>query len=229
MKLRDKIKKALTPFRVTNISASRAIASHISGPSIIIPYPYDADTFRLIKGIERDRELVFLGRLVSQKGVDVLLSALHKLKEEGLIPHLTIIGIGDEEVTLREMVNDLALENVEFAGKQTGEALARMLNRHQIMVVPSREREGFGVVALEGIACGCVVVGSESGGLPEAVGPCGVTFPVGDSNSLANILGDLLTFPHRLESFRANAAGHLSRQKTEQVASQYLEVFKDAI
>ena len=60
----------------------------------------------------------------------------------------------------------LGLERqVEFTGVLQGETLVRTLNAHRIMVVPSRTPEPFGVVALEGIACGCVVVGSEGGGL----------------------------------------------------------------
>ena len=47
------------------------------------------------------------------------------------------------------------------------------LNRHEIMVVPSRWNELFGVVALEGMACGCAMLVSDGGGLPDAVGYAG--------------------------------------------------------
>ena len=67
-------------------------------------------------------------------------------------------------------------ENVSFVGPKSGDGLAEILNQHQILVVPSRWAEPFGIVAVEGIACGCVVVGSVAGGLPEAIGGCGVNF-----------------------------------------------------
>ncbi|MDJ0708316.1 MAG: glycosyltransferase, partial [Leptolyngbyaceae cyanobacterium MO_188.B28] len=102
-------------------------------------------------------------------------------------------------------------------------------NQHQIMVVPSLWAEPFGVVALEGIACGCVVVGSEAGGLTEAIGPCGVTFPNGNAGELAQILKKLLEFPQNLAKYRASAASHLLRHQQTEVAKLYLQVFEEAI
>jgi glycosyltransferase involved in cell wall biosynthesis len=225
MSLIRKLKNRLIPFSVTNISCSQAVASGLPGPSTVVPNAYDSEIFRLIEGIERNRELVFLGRLVSDKGCDTLLTALHKLKLEGLKPRLTIIGSGEEEELLKRMVDDLGInEQVEFTGAKKGDELVRLLNQHQMMVVPSLWNEPFGIVALEGIACGCVVIGTEGGGLPEAIGPCGVTFPNGDSDALALLLGDLLMFPHRLESFRDLATTHLANHTKEVVAQKYLEV-----
>ncbi len=57
-------------------------------------------------------------------------------------------------------------------------------------------------MALEGIACGCVVVGSEGGGLKDAIGPCGDTFRNGDAADLARVLG------HRLRHPELDAACH---------------------
>src|SRR5689334_13350053 len=72
---------------------------------------------------------------------------------------------------------------VELTGIKSGSDLARYLARHRVMAVPSRCEEGFGIVALEGIACGCVVVGTNLGGLPEAIGPVGIVVPNGDSGA----------------------------------------------
>ncbi len=181
-------------------------------------------------GVARDKDLVFLGRLVSDKGADLLLDALANLKTRGLAPRLTIIGRGPEEPNLRRQAAELGItDQVEFAGLQTGEDLARALNAHKILVVPSRWQEPFGIVALEGIACGCVVIGSEGGGLKDAIGPCGVTFPNGDVERLADALASLLAHPERLADYRASAASHLARHKKADVARAYLEVFDAAI
>ena len=58
----------------------------------------------------------------------------------------------------------------------TGPDVVALLNRHLIIVVPSRWQEPFGLVALEGIACGCVALGANCGGLPNAIGGAGATF-----------------------------------------------------
>jgi glycosyltransferase involved in cell wall biosynthesis len=188
--------------------------------------PYRDEIFRIVPGISRDRDLVFLGRLVSDKGVDLLLLALASLRDRGLIGQLTIIGSGPEEPLLRDLVGQLALgEQVQFAGPQGGEALVQLLNRHRIMVVPSRWEEPFGIVALEGIACGCVIVGSSGGGLPEAIGPCGVTFPNGDHAALAEGLRRLLDSEQEIGRLRNAARAHLRKFTARAVADAYLAVF----
>lgn len=219
--------KRLTLRYAENISISRAIAANLPVPSTIIGNPYDNRSFRLIEGIPRNRELVFLGRLVSDKGCDLLLLALIELKNFGITPQLTIIGTGPEEPSLRALVTKSKLAaQVNFVGRKSGEELAELLNGHRIMVVPSRWAEPFGVVALEGIACGCVVVGSEEGGLTDAIGPCGVTFPNGDLTSLSNVLRNLLGDKVLMTSIHADASSHLAKHTAPTVAAAYLGFFE---
>lgn len=225
----DYLKRSLIKF-ATCISVSRAVADHISTPSVIIGNPYDDDLFQEIPGIHRDLELVFLGRLVSDKGADLLIEALAKLKYRGLTPKLTIIGSGPEEDCLRNLAAKLEIfDQIDFLGKKAGMELVQLLNRHQIMVVSSRWQEPFGIVALEGIACGCVVVGSEGGGLRDAIGPCGMTFPNGDVQALTQSLADLLTNPEKIAACRSQAATHLMNHKQSEVAKAYLQVIEGAI
>lgn len=106
---------------------------------------------------------------------------------------------------------------------------ALAVQRERRGVVPSIWREPFGIVALEGIACGCVVVGSEGGGLKEAIGPCGVTFPNGDAEALPARLEALLSSPQLLVGYRAKAATHLSAYTKAVVAEKYLRIFAAAI
>lgn len=210
----------------TGISVSGAIAGHLSTPSIVIPNPYDDAAFRRMPDVARNKDLIFLGRLVSDKGVDLLLRALSGLRARGLSPSLTIVGGGPEEEHLRARTVALDLvSNVSFAGSRNGEDLCRLLNEHRILVVPSLWQEPFGVVALEGIACGCVVVGSQGGGLREAIGPCGATFPNGNALALTDALERLLREPGRLEALREQAEQHLSKHRLAHIAQEYLAVF----
>src|SRR5213075_1573200 len=174
--------------------------------------PYNDRVFRLIPGVTRDEDIVFVGRLVSDKGADLFLHALKLLQNDSLLPNLTIIGTGPEEQNLRRLTTELALDRqVTFAGQKSGAVLAEILNRHRVLVVPSRWAEPFGIVALEGIACGCVVVGSGKGGLKEAIGPCGLSFENGDAGALAAQLKQLLTEPGLQSTLRQNAEEHLAK------------------
>jgi glycosyltransferase involved in cell wall biosynthesis len=216
--------------RSTNVSISNAIAAELRAPSVVIGNPYDDSVFRDLPGVARDRELVFCGRLIDDKGADILLEALGILRQRGPVPSLTIIGGGPEEQKLRAMVGPLTLDGqVRFAGVKKGHELACCLNAHRIMVVPSRWREPFGIVALEGIASGCVAVGSEGGGLKDAIGPCGVTFRNGDAAALAARLEELLASPQSIARYRANAAAHLRGYTRAAVADRYLRVFAGAV
>jgi len=225
----DHLKQFVTRFS-TNIAVSQAIANHISVPSIVIPNAYKEDIFYEMPEVKRDRELVFLGRLVSDKGVDLLLTALAQLKTMGLTPKLTIIGTGTEEDNLRQQAQDLNISSqVEFVGKKLNQALTKLLNAHQIMVVPSRWAEPFGIVALEGIACGCVVAGSEEGGLKDAIGSCGVTFANGNIEQLTQQLFRLLTNPKELARYREAAQNHLARHTSQAIAKAYLKVLQGVL
>jgi glycosyltransferase involved in cell wall biosynthesis len=214
----------------TNIAISEAVRREIPASAVVIGNPYQAHLFRQWTGATRDRELVYLGRLVSDKGVDLLLEALYRLRSRGLRPKLTIIGSGPEEPALRALAAERGLySQVRFKGPMQGTELADMLNAHQILVVPSLWKEPFGIVALEGIACGCVAVGSEGGGLKDAIGPCGVTFPNGDADALTAALEDLLTHPDKLQAYREAAAEHLPRFYPLLVARRYLDIFESAV
>jgi len=213
-----------------NVAVSRAIASTIPARCQLIPNPYDHRTFRNVDGVNRRRDLVFVGRLVSDKGCDLLLDALHELRLRGTTPDLTIIGKGPEEAALRERTEALGLaKQVTFAGPLRGEDLCLALNRHRLMVVPSRWAEPFGVVALEGAACGCGVIGSNAGGLPDAIGPCGWTFPNGDTAALTNLIEGALLNPAGLEKKLEHAPVHLAKHRGNAIASSYLSLFAELV
>lgn len=222
--------KLLSVKLATSISISKAIANHLHYPSTIIPNPYRDDQFRLMADVPCDKELVYVGRLVSDKGVDLLLQAVANLKTSNLTPKLTIIGNGEEMHNLSQQAIDLSIsDQVAFVGSKTGDELVTLLNQHHILVTPSRWHEPFGVVALEGIACGCVVVGSEGGGLKDAIGPCGETFPNNDMQALTNTLAHLLKNPDQQAGYRKNAPDHLAIHRKDKVAQAYLRVLEEAI
>ena len=131
---------------------------------------------------------------------------------------------------MEELAAKLGLrDQVTFAGPKRDAELAHLLQQHKILVIPSRYDEPFGVVALEGIACGCVAVGSAGGGLPEAIGPCGLTFPNGDVDALARTLEKLLRAPEERQRLMAHAPEHLAKFQPAAIAEAYLTLFRSQL
>ncbi|OCB02369.1 hypothetical protein BBC27_13655 [Acidithiobacillus ferrivorans] len=214
----------------TGIAVSQAVAADYTTPCAVIPNPYDDKVFRQLPGIAREGDLAFVGRLVSDKGLPVLLQALRHLAPRGLRPNLTVIGGGPEDKAWRQLTLDLGLaEQVRFVGPKRGEDLAAILNGHRVLVVPSLWNEPFGIVALEGLACGCVVVGSEGGGLKEAIGAAGLTFPNGDAPALAQCLEKMLSDPEIVAGCHSAVPEHLNLHRPPGVAERYLTVLSESI
>ena len=226
--LRARLKTFLLRYSA-NATISQAIAARIPATSTIVGNPYSDQVYRAQPDIARDRELVYLGRLVSDKGVDTLIHALLQLKRWNLSPQLTIIGSGPEESALRNLARNLGVENqITFTGTKQPHDIARLLNGHQVLVVPSRMPEPFGIVVLEAIASGCVIVASRAGGLPDAVGQCGITYEIGDLQALTNALQLVLTEKGFYKEILQHADHHLENFTPAVVARKYLSVFDRA-
>jgi glycogen synthase len=226
--LRERLKLRVMT-RATNIAVSQAVAQRLPEPCNIIPNPVDVSLFQTCD-VPRIKDLVFLGRLVSDKGCDLLIRALGRLAEHDLRPRLTVIGTGPERAPLGQLTRSLNLQDqVAFAGAPPSDQVARLLQQHHMMIIPSIWEESFGVVALEGVACGCVVLGSDGGGLAEAIGPCGVTFRRADVADLTLKLAHLLRHPEEWGRYRTAAPAHLELHRPARVAARYLEVFDRAI
>jgi glycogen synthase len=219
-RLIDKLKRWLCRY-THNISISAAIANHIGHDSTIIPNPYDSKTFYLESEVKREASLVCVARLVSDKGVDTLLDAVAMLGQKS--PKCTIIGDGPEKNSLIKKATELHItDKVSFLGFIQGGSLRQELNKHTLMVVPSKNPEPFGIVALEGIACGCVIVGTNQGGLGEAIGSCGVLVPNGDSRKISEAIENIFNDLHVKEIAEKNRGEHLRQHTAEEVAYRYL-------
>ncbi|MEI8298011.1 MAG: glycosyltransferase family 4 protein [Pseudomonadota bacterium] len=227
--LKERVKHAIFPL-VRNIACSQAMAKSIAPRATVIPNPYANHQFRVDHSARRERDLVFLGRLLPAKGLHVALDALVKLRSHGATPTLTVIGEGIAEAELRAQVASSGLSRqVRFVGLLRGTDLVRTLNEHRLLLVPSIWDEPFGVVALEGLACGLVPIVSDSGGLPDAAGPCGRVVPRADPAALETAISSLLADDGARREYLMHAPEHLARHTPENVASSYLQVLSDAV
>lgn len=223
------------------IANSSVIADHLPHKATVIGNPYREDLFKIRPDISRVRPLLFVGRLVSDKGVDLLIRAVEKLTsdnflkklrlwEQGTIPLLTIVGDGPEKASLELLAIDLGVADlVEFSGARSGDEVARLMNASEVLVIPSRWREPFGNIALEGIASGCIPVASDGGGLIDAVGPCGVLFTRNDWSALAKSIEAVFSDHSLRLGLESARQSHLEKHRPENVAKRYLEVIQRAL
>ncbi|RYE28161.1 MAG: glycosyltransferase [Sphingobacteriaceae bacterium] len=220
------IKLFLIKFSSENISVSKSVATSLGTPSEIIYNCYDDNLFKSKQQTERPLDFVFVGRLVSQKGCDTLIRACYGLN----VPFkLTIIGDGPEMNRLKTIAETLELtEHITFTGTLKSSQIAEVLNRHKVLVIPSNGKEGFGIVALEGLACGCRVIASDSGGLAEAVDSFGKLFPSGDVHELNILLKEALLNVNQPKYTPEELAKYLENYHTQVIAQKYLSVFGSA-
>jgi glycogen synthase len=224
--LRDRMKRFVAR-RTPGIAVSRFTAGKVGCAHVVYNAYYETIFRDVVAWAARDRDLVFLGRLVSHKGCAVLLRALGRLRRQGLAPSVTVIGDGPERPMLARLAEHEGIaKQVRFDGVVQGQALAAALNRHRILVIPSTYEEPFPIVALEGLACGCLPIVSERGGLVEGIGPHGLTFSNGDAAALAETLAAVLADPGAAEARLAGKEAHLAAFTARAVASRYVAVFE---
>ncbi len=129
------------------------------------PPGVDVELFKPLPAYPRGAEplVAFVGKLIVNKGVHLLLAAWPLVLERVPGAHLVIVGFGAD----RPWLESLAGERTHFAGRLEHDRLARLLPECEALVVPSTFPEAFGMVAVEGAACGALPVSAAHSGLAE--------------------------------------------------------------
>lgn len=206
-----------------NIAVSHYVADTLKGESIVIHNFVDRE-FRIINQQDRPFDFCFLGRLVSDKGADLLIQAFAQLYQENNQLSLTIIGEGPDFFYLERLVDDLGVRKaVRFTGPLTGNELVNVLNQHKVLVAPSRWKEPFGLIILEALACGCIPVYSAEGGMREAAGGFGVIFQNPEPKSIA--LSMKVAYSQTFHAGLQSVEKHLDQFALSKVARKYLSFF----
>jgi len=209
------------------------------GPGGVKVIPNGVDVKNLsVKSVTGDQftgkgpKIMFLGRLVPEKGVQVLIEALPLIKEKypGIV--LSIAGKGPCEADLRSLAHRLGVaDSVDFIGFVNDEGRNRLLSESSVAVFPSIY-EPFGIVALEAMASGTPVVVSETGGLSEIIshGIDGIKAPPGRADILARYITEILDDPRHAENLRKNAYNKvLERFNWKQIAFDTAGVYMEVI
>lgn len=162
--------------------------------------PSGGEVKRRELGLEGKKVMVTLSRLVPRKGIDTVLEALPTIVRAVPTVRYVVAGGGPDRARLKGLAERLGVMPwVQFLGLVPDEEVAPLLHMADVFVMPAREErpdvEGFGLVFLEANACGTPVIGSTSGGIPDAVidGETGLLVPPAAPGPLAEAAVRLLT------------------------------------
>lgn len=218
----------------TQSAADVWCAKGYRGKFKVIPqFGIDPDAFKPTDRVPNPEPVVgYIGRLVPEKGVDLLLRALAKLHKQW---RLYLVGQGPERESLERLASDLRIrERVWFAGQRPSTQMATMYPQLDVLVIPSRTRptwkEQFGRVIVEAMACGVPVIGSDSAAIPDVIGQAGLVFPEDDVDLLTEALDRLLSSPTVRADLAARGRRHVLENYTQsRIASLTVDMYRELL
>ncbi len=161
-------------------------------------------------GLEKYFVVLFVGRLIKEKGVEILISSSISLVSKIKI---VIAGTGPLEEEIKEKVRKS--ERLVFVGKINNDDLPIYYNAADLLIVPSIHDEGFGRVILESLACGVPVIGSKRGAIKEAMSTeVGVLIDV-SKQSIVSSINNMYKHPDKLNSYKGRAREFAKQRYSE--------------
>jgi glycosyltransferase involved in cell wall biosynthesis len=210
--------------------------------TITIPNAVNPEDFHNLQGIDvepfrkdlargHDKIILFVGRLVYEKGVHILISSMPKILRN-INARLVIVGDGPIKRSLERLIRQRSLNShVLFAGSVDDETLRLIYRVADVSVVPSLI-EPFGIAAIQAFATRTPLVVANSGGLSEIVenDKTGVKVIPNDAESLAKGVTKILSDPLFAESLRTNAYTELLDKYTwEKVGDKTRNLYKSLV
>lgn len=191
--------------------------------TLILPFPVLWNQRAEIINLPVAGTILFVGRLVQEKGVDVLLRAVALLQDRFPAARVRIAGDGKYRVTFEKTAELLGIsDKVVFLGWLDAERLMKEFKESAVLVMPSIVEEGMGMVLVEAGLMGRPVVASEIGGVPDIVRhqENGLLVPPGSSEALASAIAEMLQDREKARSM--GLAGN-------RLARQYIEGWNEAV
>lgn len=189
------------------------------GEPRIVPNAIDVASYSSSPTGRVTRRVAFLGRDDPRKGLSDLLAAWPEVRRRAPDAELIVMGA--------ERPDDI--EGARFVGPVSGAEKRRLLASSQVYVAPNKGGESFGIVLIEAMAAGCAVVATDLPAFQEVTGGAAVHVPVGDVESMAGAISDLLV--DEVEAERLSRAGRerASRYDWPVVVARYRELYAEAV
>ncbi|WP_454043019.1 glycosyltransferase family 4 protein [Cellulosimicrobium sp. Marseille-Q8652] len=202
---------------------------------VVVRNGVDVELFRPAAGprTDDDLHLVFVGRMIPEKGAHVLVEALARLDRHDV--RATIVGSHgfDPRAALSPYEQRLRAEaavldgRVVFLPSQERPRIARLLGTADVVAVPSDWPEPSGLTVLEGMASGAAVVASDVGGIPELAGEAAILVRPGDAAGLAEAIEHLAVDRAALARARAVARSHAEASSWQRARAELDAVLRE--
>lgn len=184
------------------------------------------------KLINCEYDFLYIGRLVSEKGLETLFKAFNLVIKK--FPHkqlkLLIIGDGNRKQCLIDLAHSLNIhDKVTFSGRKIGQELTDLIHSARIAIVPSDWEEPMGIVALELMAADRNIIVSEDGGLKECVGEAGLLFANENYMELADRMIQFLEDKALRETKREIGREQIKKFEPEQIIKEYINLFNKIV
>lgn len=191
-------------------------------------YPMNGSKLKKEFGIREDeRVLIHVSNFRKIKNIPDIIEAFMKVRE-AMPAKLLLVGDGPEKHRIMDKVKTMPYKNdVLFLGKQ--ENIAELFSISDLKLLLS-EKESFGLVLLEAMACGVPGIGTNIGGIPEVVdhGTNGYLVELGDVDAVAHYAIELLSDEAKLTQFRMNALDTVQTKfKSEKIIEQYEKLYEN--
>ncbi len=180
-------------------------------------------------------QIGFLGRLVPEKGIDILFAAVQQLRKRGLQCRLILCGSGSSEADLRQEAQKQQIDDwVTWRGSVRHEDAPTEISKFDVLVLPSRTiiswKEQFGHVLIEAMAMGIPVIGSTCGEIPNVIEQADLVFQEDDVVGLAAILERMICDPEWRQAAGASGMQRVQQHYThERIAEQLLDLWQTVL
>ena len=190
-------------------------------------HPMDGSKLKREFGIREDeRVLIHISNFRKIKNIPDIIDAFMKVRE-AMPAKLLLVGDGPEKHRVMDKLRDMPYKSdVLFLGKQ--ENIAELFSISDLKLLLS-EKESFGLVLLEAMACGVPGIGTNIGGIPEVIehGTNGYLVELGDVDAVAHYAIELLSDEAKLAEFRMNALDTVQTKfKSEKIIEQYEKIYE---
>ena len=170
--------------------------------------------------------MLSVGTIQRRKNLDVLVRAAAQLREAGR--DFTLAIAGRRGWKTEEFDRACEQTPVRLLGVVPDESLPVLYRNAAAFVQPS-SYEGFGLTALEAMACGAPVIAAEAGSLPEVVGDAGLLVPPRDVDALEEALAKVLDHPGLADEMRVAGRERSNRFTWDQSAAEHVAAYRAAL